>query len=67
MIGVLCETPRWFGHADSNMTLEELRAASIFRRYILSLYWSTLTLTTIGNTSGPFTDLEYLVHVHCKL
>ncbi|XP_043928105.1 cyclic nucleotide-gated cation channel alpha-3 [Protopterus annectens] len=30
------------------------------RKYIYSLYWSTLTLTTIGETPPPVKDLEYL-------
>ncbi|XP_018432469.1 PREDICTED: cyclic nucleotide-gated olfactory channel-like [Nanorana parkeri] len=30
------------------------------REYVYCLYWSTLTLTTIGNTPTPVTDTEYL-------
>uniref|UniRef100_A0A2K5SD39 Cyclic nucleotide gated channel subunit alpha 3 n=1 Tax=Cebus imitator TaxID=2715852 RepID=A0A2K5SD39_CEBIM len=30
------------------------------RKYIYSLYWSTLTLTTIGETPPPVKDAEYL-------
>ena len=30
------------------------------RKYVYSLYWSTLTLTTIGETPQPVTDNEYL-------
>uniref|UniRef100_A0A3B4Y2L0 Cyclic nucleotide gated channel subunit alpha 3 n=1 Tax=Seriola lalandi dorsalis TaxID=1841481 RepID=A0A3B4Y2L0_SERLL len=30
------------------------------RKYIYSLYWSTLTLTTIGETPPPVKDIEYL-------
>ncbi|XP_053311156.1 cyclic nucleotide-gated cation channel alpha-3 [Spea bombifrons] len=30
------------------------------RKYIYSLYWSTLTLTTIGETPPPVKDVEYL-------
>lgn len=30
------------------------------RKYIYSFYWSTLTLTTIGETPQPYNDLEYL-------
>nr|XP_054754339.1 cyclic nucleotide-gated channel cone photoreceptor subunit alpha-like [Lytechinus pictus] len=33
---------------------------SLVRRYIYSLYWSTLTLTTIGETPKPVTDAEHL-------
>ncbi|CAM9231919.1 unnamed protein product, partial [Lampetra fluviatilis] len=30
------------------------------RKYIYSLYWSTLTLTTIGETPPPVRDVEYV-------
>ncbi|KAM4866773.1 cyclic nucleotide-gated channel alpha-3 [Thomomys bottae] len=30
------------------------------RKYVYSLYWSTLTLTTIGETPAPVKDEEYL-------
>ncbi|KAM4047347.1 cyclic nucleotide-gated channel alpha-3 [Anomaloglossus baeobatrachus] len=30
------------------------------RKYIYSLYWSTLTLTTIGETPPPVKDIEYI-------
>uniref|UniRef100_A0A8C6MFJ7 Cyclic nucleotide gated channel subunit alpha 3 n=1 Tax=Nothobranchius furzeri TaxID=105023 RepID=A0A8C6MFJ7_NOTFU len=30
------------------------------RKYIYSLYWSTLTLTTIGETPAPVRDVEFL-------
>ncbi|XP_068124270.1 cyclic nucleotide-gated channel alpha-3 isoform X3 [Hyperolius riggenbachi] len=30
------------------------------RKYIYSLYWSTLTLTTIGETPPPVKDIEFL-------
>lgn len=28
-------------------------------RYLISLYWSVLTLTTIGNTASPRSETEY--------
>ena len=34
--------------------------ASLSRMYIYSFYWSTLTLTTIGETPRPEQDVEYL-------
>ena len=34
--------------------------ASLARMYIYSFYWSTLTLTTIGETPRPEIDVEYL-------
>lgn len=33
------------------------------RKYAFSLYWSTLTLTTIGETPPPALDSEFLFHV----
>ncbi|XP_076366629.1 cyclic nucleotide-gated channel alpha-3-like isoform X1 [Tachypleus tridentatus] len=32
----------------------------LFRKYIVCLYWSSMTLTTIGDSSPPETDLEYV-------
>ncbi|XP_030647496.1 cyclic nucleotide-gated cation channel alpha-3 isoform X3 [Chanos chanos] len=32
----------------------------LVRKYIYCLYWSTLTLTTIGETPPPVRDIEYL-------
>lgn len=34
--------------------------ASLSRQYLFTFYWSTLTLTTIGELPGPTTDPEYL-------
>ena len=34
--------------------------ASLSRMYIYSFYWSTLTLTTIGETPRPEQDIEYV-------
>ena len=34
--------------------------ATLRRMYIYSLYWSTLTLTTIGETPRPVNDVEYM-------
>ncbi|KAM9818510.1 cyclic nucleotide gated channel subunit alpha 1a [Syngnathus typhle] len=33
------------------------------RKYAFSLYWSTLTLTTIGETPPPALDSEFIFHV----
>lgn len=33
---------------------------TLSRQYIYSFYWSTLTLTTIGETPTPENDAEYL-------
>lgn len=51
---------RWVYPAmnDSNGTLNEYSAVS--RQYLVSLYWSTLTLTTIGEVPGPVTEWEYV-------
>lgn len=34
--------------------------ASLTRQYIYSFYWSTLTLTTIGETPTPENETEYM-------
>ena len=34
---------------------------SLTRKYIYSFYWSTLTLTTIGEVPPPHTNEEYLI------
>nr|CAB3232020.1 cyclic nucleotide-gated channel rod photoreceptor subunit alpha-like [Phallusia mammillata] len=36
---------------------------TLLRKYVYSLYWSTLTLTTIGETPMPVEDIEYLFQV----
>lgn len=41
-----------------NITIPENDKLS--RKYIYSFYWSTLTLTTIGETPPPTTDFEYI-------
>ena len=33
---------------------------TLTRMYVYSFYWSTLTLTTIGETPWPATDIEYI-------
>lgn len=40
--------------------LNGTRNNTLQRQYIYSFYWSTLTLTTIGETPTPENDLEYL-------
>ena len=51
---------RWVYPAmnDSNGTENEF--ASLSRQYLVSFYWSTLTLTTIGEVPGPVTDAEHI-------
>lgn len=44
---------------DINETLYPANA-SLSRMYIYSFYWSTLTLTTIGETPRPERDVEYV-------
>ncbi|XP_034232900.1 cyclic nucleotide-gated cation channel subunit A [Thrips palmi] len=43
-----------------NTTSPEDKNITLSRQYIYSFYWSTLTLTTIGETPQPENDLEYL-------
>ena len=35
-------------------------SANLASQYIYSFYWSTLTLTTIGETPQPVKDVEFL-------
>ena len=46
-------------YADTNETLYPVNA-TLLRMYIYSFYWSTLTLTTIGETPRPERDIEFL-------
>ena len=43
---------------DDNGTLNDY--SRLTRQYLVSLYWSTLTLTTIGELPAPVTDIEHL-------
>ncbi|XP_068748338.1 cyclic nucleotide-gated channel alpha-3-like isoform X2 [Montipora capricornis] len=40
---------------------------SLYQQYLQSVYWSTLTLTTIGDLPQPTTNLEYLYTTACYL
>ncbi|CAD5123024.1 DgyrCDS11410 [Dimorphilus gyrociliatus] len=52
---------KYEGLGINDWVLEDyLSESNFFRSYLRSLYWSTMTLTTIGNTSNPKTDLEYV-------
>lgn len=44
-------------------SLDEPEFGKLMRKYSFSLYWSTLTLTTIGETPSPALDSEFLFHV----
>jgi len=37
---------------------------TLMRKYVYSLYWSTLTLTTIGEIPMPVNDIEYVFQVN---
>lgn len=43
--------------------LTEPEFGELMRKYSFSLYWSTLTLTTIGETPSPELDSEFFFHV----
>ncbi|XP_024081280.1 cyclic nucleotide-gated cation channel subunit A isoform X2 [Cimex lectularius] len=49
-----------FGTDNWVYNLTGTKNSSLSRQYIYSFYWSTLTLTTIGETPQPENDLEYL-------
>ena len=50
----------WVYPGMSGVNITGTAFASISRKYLVSLYWSTLTLTTIGEVPGPVTDWEYV-------
>lgn len=57
------QTSAWLGFGSDkwvyfNITYPENN--TLIRMYIYSFYWSTLTLTTIGETPKPEKDIEYL-------
>lgn len=49
-----------FNSRWTDWTSENVGNTSLTRKYLLSLYWSTLTLTTIGTTAVPGSEYEYL-------
>lgn len=49
-----------FGSDNWVYNLNGERNATLQRQYIYSFYWSTLTLTTIGETPTPENDAEYM-------
>lgn len=49
-----------FGSDNWVYNLNGTTNATLSRQYIYSFYWSTLTLTTIGETPTPENDAEYL-------
>ncbi|XP_066909071.1 cyclic nucleotide-gated cation channel subunit A [Halyomorpha halys] len=49
-----------FGSDNWVYNLTGFKNSSLSRQYIYSFYWSTLTLTTIGETPQPENDVEYL-------
>ncbi|CAG9857625.1 unnamed protein product [Phyllotreta striolata] len=49
-----------FGTDNWVYNLNGPQNSSLARQYIYSFYWSTLTLTTIGETPVPENDAEYL-------
>ena len=51
-------TDDWVYSNISDPTQPE--ANTLIRMYVYSFYWSTLTLTTIGETPWPETDTEYI-------
>ncbi|XP_054275101.1 cyclic nucleotide-gated cation channel subunit A-like [Macrosteles quadrilineatus] len=49
-----------FGTDNWVYNLSGQKNSTLSRQYIYSFYWSTLTLTTIGETPQPENDVEYL-------
>ncbi len=57
---------QWIGFGSDSWvypawnTTESAHWGEVSRQYIYSLYWSTLTLTTIGDLPHPQTNVEYI-------
>ena len=49
------DSDKWVYNRRANQTQESLR-----HQYVYCFYWSTLTLTTIGEVPTPETDVEYV-------
>lgn len=49
-----------FGTDNWVYNLDGPKNSTLARQYIYSFYWSTLTLTTIGETPVPENEAEYL-------
>lgn len=49
-----------FGTDNWVYNLNGPKNSTLSRQYIYSFYWSTLTLTTIGETPTPENDAEYI-------
>ena len=65
----IIETWLWLiGYDQKYVKLKPVKSGEIStllqRQYIYSMYWSTLTLTTIGETPKPERDIEYLFQVN---
>lgn len=56
---------RHFSTGDGDWTYNpsEEWSNNTVHRYLASLYWSTITLTTIGDVPEPSTNLEYAVQI----
>ena len=52
-------TDRWVYPSLLDSNGNATAYASLSRKYIYSIYWSVLTLTTVGDVPGPVTDWEY--------
>ncbi|CAG7722409.1 unnamed protein product [Allacma fusca] len=48
------------GWVYRNISLEATKNNSLAHQYIYSFYWSTLTLTTIGETPQPESNVEFI-------
>ena len=60
---VYFQVSNWIGFGVDNWVYPNISnpvQGTLTRMYIYSFYWSTLTLTTIGETPRPEKDVEYL-------
>lgn len=60
---VFFQMSSWIGFGSDTWVypdVDDPRYQSLSRMYVYSFYWSTLTLTTIGETPKPEQDVEYV-------
>lgn len=54
-------TDNWVYPGVKGMTKLNNTYSTLARKYVYSFYWSTQTLTTIGEIPSPYTNLEYII------
>ncbi len=62
LVSSFLQISNWLGFGSDTWVYPALEGknGTLFRMYIYSFYWSTLTLTTVGETEWPVLDVEYI-------